>query len=140
MGSGKGQSRRVQSGVPQPLVSAPVIGLNSNREWRIGGKVDGDLHRVGGPAVICPNGIKEWWVEGELHREDGPARERPDGGKEWWWHSKPHRLDGPAVMWADGTREWWVNGEEVSEEEVRAAELAEKERQIPAAVRKRVTF
>ena len=23
------------------------------------------LHRVDGPAVICENGYKEWWIEGE---------------------------------------------------------------------------
>ena len=33
---------------------------------------DGQLHRIGGPAVQYPNGKDEWYQWGLLHREDGP--------------------------------------------------------------------
>ena len=44
---------------------------------------EGKLHRVDGPAVICPNGTKEWYINGKLHRVDGPAIEYNTGTKVW---------------------------------------------------------
>lgn len=46
-----------------------------------------------GPAaqkVECSDGSIEWRLNGKLHREDGPAVVRPDGTKEWWVEG--HRL------------------------------------------------
>lgn len=57
---------------PLPLGVSPVIGRNSG------------LHRIGGPAVIRPDGTQVWWYYDVRHRQDGPAVERPDGTKEWW--------------------------------------------------------
>jgi len=57
-----------------------------------------------------PNGSKEWWLNGQRHRVDGPAREWADGSKQWWVNGKLHRVDGPAVEWADGTKNWYLNG------------------------------
>ena len=31
-----------------------------------------------------PNGSKEWWLNGQRHRVDGPAREWADGTKNWY--------------------------------------------------------
>ena len=31
-----------------------------------------------------------WLVDGELHRLDGPAIEWVDGGKEWWLNGQRH--------------------------------------------------
>ena len=47
----------------------------------------GKLHRTDGPAVIHPNGHKEWWINDKLHREDGPAWIHPNGAEEWWLHN-----------------------------------------------------
>ena len=52
------------------------------------------LHRVGGPAVECNNGYRNWRLNGELHRTDGPA-----------------------VEWPNGTKEWWLNGQQLTEQE-----------------------
>ncbi len=37
-----------------------------------------DLHHVGGPAIISPNGQCEYRVHGKLHNEHGPAITRDD--------------------------------------------------------------
>ena len=53
---------------------------------------DGNLHRIGGPAIIYNSGTREWWFEGHLHREgDRPARIESDGARSWWIKSKLHR-------------------------------------------------
>ena len=57
---------------------------------------DGKLHSENGPAVICDNGDKFWYIHGELHRKDGPAIVYADGGKEWYIIGQEHRVDGPA--------------------------------------------
>ena len=46
--------------------------------WRVEhplrpGNLNGQLHRLDGPARIYANGDQEWWVRGLLHRLDGPA-------------------------------------------------------------------
>ena len=46
----------------------------------------GELHRVGGPAVIWSNGAKLWYQNGKLHREVGPAIESPSGFHCWYLH------------------------------------------------------
>jgi len=68
------------------------------------------LHREGGPAVICVNGHKEWFIEGARHRTDGPAVEYDNEDKAWYQNGKLHRLDGPAYEGSDGTKEWWIEG------------------------------
>ena len=35
-----------------------------------------------------PNGDKEWTLNGEFHRLDGPAVERYDGSKSWFLNDK----------------------------------------------------
>ena len=50
------------------------------------------------------------YLNGQLHRIDGPAVESVDGDKEWWLNDQLHRIDGPAVESADGDKEWWLNG------------------------------
>ena len=44
---------------------------------------NGDIHRVGQPAVIFKNGNCEWVQNGLLHRLDGPALIYPEI-KEFW--------------------------------------------------------
>ena len=72
--------------------------------------LNGERHRVDGPAVEDVDGTKVWWLNGKLHRVDGPAIEYADGTKEWWLNGKRHRVDGPAFEDVDGTKEWWLNG------------------------------
>lgn len=94
---------------------------------------DGELHRIGGPAIIYDSGVKNWYRNGKLHREDGPAMEYPGGRacwfldgflhrtdgpaiiqpglySRWYINDELHRDDGPAVEYPDGTGEWWTNG------------------------------
>ena len=66
-------------------------------------------------VVVDLNGNKEWWVDGNLHRVDGPAVEWANGSKWWYINGKLHRVDGPAVEWADGNKWWYFNGEKLSE-------------------------
>jgi len=44
----------------------------------------GQLHREGGPAVIYPDGMQEWYRNGQYHRDDGPAVIYPDGRRYWY--------------------------------------------------------
>jgi hypothetical protein len=83
-------------------------------------KLDGKLHREGGPAREWADGSKCWYTNDKLHREDGPACEWACGTKSWWVNGKRHREDGPAIERADGSKCWYLNGEEMTEEEHRA--------------------
>jgi hypothetical protein len=65
----------------------------------------GPLHRAGGPAVEnLATGRREWWLNGDRHRVEGPAVERP-GRIEYWRCNLLHRDDGPAVITPTG--EFW---------------------------------
>ena len=68
------------------------------------------LHRVHGPAIICDDGSKEWYLDGNRHRTDGPAVIRRDGDELWYLNGRYHRTDGPAVKSANGDETWYVNG------------------------------
>jgi hypothetical protein len=72
--------------------------------------LNGELHRIDGPAVERYYGTKEWYQHDKLHRDDGPAIEDANGDKRWFKNGKEHRADGPAVELADGTKEWLQNG------------------------------
>jgi hypothetical protein len=74
----------------------------------------GELHRVDGPAIINPNGLREWYQNGEYHRDDGPAFEYHDGYTAWYQRGLLHRLDGPAIVHPDKTNEWYINGNHVT--------------------------
>ncbi|CAB4122722.1 hypothetical protein UFOVP29_59 [uncultured Caudovirales phage] len=63
---------------------------------------------------VDADGSQEWWVNGELHRLDGPAYISADGDQEWWVNNQLHRLDGPAVICADGSQEWYVNHQNIT--------------------------
>jgi hypothetical protein len=68
---------------------------------------NGLRHRLGGPAVMLPDGSTLWYKEDKLHREGGPAIEYANGSKEWYKEGKIHREDGPACEYANGYKEWW---------------------------------
>ena len=48
----------------------------------------GEMHRVGGPAVITAAGSMYWYQNGRLHRTDGPAVEYFNGAKSWYIDNK----------------------------------------------------
>ncbi len=90
---------------------------------------DGLLHRDSGPAVIYPDGEKEWYILGKRTRvekpdgtvteslnfshDQGPRYDKvtePDGTVMWFKDNDLHRTDGPAQEELDGTTQWWQNG------------------------------
>jgi hypothetical protein len=73
---------------------------------------NGMLHRTDGPAIECGDSDdNEWYLDGELHREDGPAK-IDYGVEEWYKKGELHREDGPAKIYTDneGRCEWYLNG------------------------------
>jgi hypothetical protein len=62
-------------------------------------------------------------VEGERHRIGGPAIIDLDGTQEYWVNDKLHRIGGPAVIWSDGTVEYWMDDIQYTKEEYPQAAL-----------------
>jgi hypothetical protein len=56
-------------------------------------------------------------VNGNLHRKDGPAIIFADGSVEWWLDGMRHREDGPAYVAASGTKAYYIAGYELTEVE-----------------------
>ena len=74
------------------------------------------------------NNVHAWYLNGELHRIKGPAIIQSDGSEDWFRNGNRHRIDGPAVIrkaghhvrgWmdadgnhrvVDGWMEWWIHG------------------------------
>jgi hypothetical protein len=94
----------------------PQVGRHIDADGTQRWHVDGQLHRLDGPAVIYADGLQEWYVDGQLHRLDGPAVIYADGSQEWHVDGQLHRLDGPAVIHADGSQEWWLHGKNMTDE------------------------
>ena len=88
-------------------------------------KLNGNFHREDGPAVIWPDGTKEWWINGKRHKEDGPAFIREDH-KEWWINYKRHRIDGPAVTFQNGEKQWWVLDKKLSREDFTSFDMVKR--------------
>ena len=65
--------------------------------------------------MIFPDGRQWWCLDGQLHRVDGPAVIEADGHYEWYLHGERHRVDGPAVIFPDGPRYWYVQGHSLTE-------------------------
>lgn len=61
---------------------------------------------------IVDKGAIMWLdVNGQFHRLDGPAVIHENGTKHWFRHGVYHRLDGPSTEWNCGTIEteyWWL--------------------------------
>ena len=86
-----------------------TVDAAGTQEWH----VNGQRHRLDGPAVISAVG-RQWWVNGQRHRLDGPAYIGAAGTQEWWVNGQRHRLDGPALIWANGYQEWCVRGQNIT--------------------------
>jgi len=89
------------------------ISIDGSQFWWL----NGEQHRIDGPAVIYPDGLQYWYLNGEQHRTDGPATIRANGTQLWYLNGQLHRTDGPAVIYADGTQLWWLDGREMIQEE-----------------------
>jgi len=61
--------------------------------------------------------LREYQLDGQFHRVDGPAIEFTDGSKEWYQHGQLHRTDGPACEWVNGYKTWWLDGIQLTEEQ-----------------------
>ena len=53
-----------------------------------------------------PDGTKQWYLNGELHRVDGPAIEYPNGDNEW--HLNGKRWDASKQPSDKVGQVWWV--------------------------------
>ena len=91
-----------------------VLVYEDRTVWK---NMDGEEHRIDGPAIERSDGTKSWWINGQRHRIDGPAVECSDGTKSWWVNDQLHRIDGPAVEFSNGYKEWWIEGQELTEDE-----------------------
>jgi hypothetical protein len=90
-----------------------VVFDNGDKHWYL----NGERHRVDGPAVEFASGSKGWYLNGKLHRVDGPAYEHADGNKHWYLNGKRHRENGPAIEYANGDKKWYLNGEQLTQAE-----------------------
>ena len=84
---------------------------NGDKSWCL----NGELHRIDGPAIEFASGDKIWYKNGKYHREDGPALEYTDGSKIWYKNGEYHREDGPAIEYTNGNKEWHINGQNYTE-------------------------
>lgn len=61
-----------------------------------------------------PRGTELWFKKSYLHRQgvfrNLPAVVRPDGIKEWWVNGRRHRKSRPAVTYPTGEVEYWEKG------------------------------
>jgi hypothetical protein len=65
--------------------------------------------------IIDEYNVKQWFnSQGQLHREDGPAVIWPNGGKEWRINGKLHREDGPAHVFDKYNIYWYINGKRIT--------------------------
>ena len=63
-------------------------------------------------------GTKSCSLDGQYHRINGPAVEWNDGSSFWYKRGKLHRLDGPAIHYtATGFKEYWIEAKKYSAEE-----------------------
>jgi len=62
---------------------------------------------------VSLTGTKRWILNGQYHRLDGPAMEDINGTRCWFLHGKLHRLDGPAIEYNDGTKRWFYHGKRI---------------------------
>jgi hypothetical protein len=90
------------------------IDKNGTKRWRL---LNGERHRIDGPAIEFVDGTKYWYLHDQIHRVDGPAFERQNSHKEWWLNNQLHRVDGPAIERVNGSKDWWLNSKNYSFDE-----------------------
>lgn len=74
--------------------------------------LEGNLHRTGDlPAVIYPDGKREYYKYGRMHRDNGPAMITANGDQYWYHEGLQHRdVDLPAVICVGGGKIWYQYG------------------------------
>jgi hypothetical protein len=81
--------------------------------------------------TIDKNGTKRWRNKnGELHRVGGPAIEYSDGNKSWYQNGLCHRIDGPAFEYTDGSKLWYLAGKFFENKEDLFDALTDEEKEI----------
>ena len=93
-----------------------VIRANGTKEYWINGKKLTESEFNSRSIKSMENGNEVWKnLNGELHRLDGPAVIKTDGTQYYCQNGKLHRLDGPAVIYLDGRKEYYFYGRECTE-------------------------
>jgi len=65
-----------------------------------------------------PDGKKAWHNKnGELHRIGGPAIEYLDGSAFYYVNGLLHNEEGPAIKYASGSEFYYIKGVQIAEEE-----------------------
>ena|ERR1019366_2749281 len=90
-----------------------VLTQNGRTEYK---NADGEYHRIGGPAIVYPNGGSQYWFINGIHtRDDGPATVEENGNRFWRKNGVLHRENGPAEETRDHRR-WYLDGKQYSEQ------------------------
>ena len=79
---------------PAWAASRMTTETDGSKVWK---NEQGQLDRADGPAVIHPDGQREWYKNGRRHRINGPAIEYPYDLRIWYREGELHRDNGPAV-------------------------------------------
>ena len=74
----------------------------------------GKLDRNDGPAVIFPDGTKNWYRNGKCHRDGAPAVVWPDGDYVYYVNDELHREDGPAMEIHD-RKSWHLHNSHITD-------------------------
>ena len=82
---------------------------------------DGQLHNPHGPAIVCANGEKWYYINGKLHNPDGPAVIWVNGQyKEYYIKGQRHNPNGPAIVRANGEKSYYINDKLLTKAEFKA--------------------
>lgn len=73
---------------------------------------------------VTEDGIIEWRLNGQLHRIDGPAYEWSDGYKAWYFMGRLHREDGPAIIDSHKSYGYYLMGYQMTKEEYLRADAS----------------
>jgi hypothetical protein len=65
-------------------------------------------------CITAIKGVMIWRIGAFPHRVGGPAVIYPNGDEMWYRYGLKHRVDGPAVMYEIGHNEWWFDGDQFS--------------------------
>ncbi len=96
------------------------LAINGNSIWFNNGL----RHKADGPAVICADDKKHWFIKGQKLTEEEfyahpkctawPRLTVTASGNKHWSNKEGHwhRKDGPAIEWTTGQKEWKQNGKQ----------------------------
>lgn len=69
------------------------------------------INEAGGyDEVQAHTGRTDYLLNGQLHRVNGPARISAEGDEHWYERGRRHRIGGPALISRNGASQWWVDG------------------------------